>query len=71
MVHRGFSRLDLTNMLEPRVEGVRADANRGFDSGCGILARCKTAGKQLEAQSTRAQHQPEFDTNVDELLSGS
>ena len=68
---RGFPRLDLTNMLEPRVEGVRADANGVSDSGCGILARCKTAGKQLEAQSTGAQHQPEFDTNVDELLSGS
>ena len=54
LVDRGFPRLHLTNLLEPRVEGVRADANRVSGSSCGTLARCKVAGKQLEAQSTGA-----------------
>ena len=35
-------------MLEPRVKGVGADAGRGSGSGCGFLARCKAAGKQLD-----------------------
>jgi hypothetical protein len=52
-MNRGFARLDLTNMLEPRVEGVGADAGRGSGSGCGFLARCKAAGKQLEGEPAR------------------
>ena len=71
LVDRGFPRLDLTNMLEPRVEGVRADANRVSRSGCGVLTRCKAARKQLEAQSTWAHHQLAFYSNIDELLSSS
>jgi len=48
LMNRGFPRLDLTNMLEPRVEGVGADAGRGSGTGCGFLAVCKAAGRQLE-----------------------
>ena len=80
LMNRGFPRLDLTNMLEPRVEGVGADAGRGSGSGCGFLARCKAAGRQLEGQLerragfyghtfTREDFQP-TDT-VDGLLSSS
>ena len=54
-MNRGFSRLDLTNMLEPRVEGVGADAGRGSGSGCGFLARCKAADKQLDEEHARLQ----------------
>ena len=55
LLNRGFPRLDLTNMLEPRVEGVGADAGRGSGSGCGFLARCKAADKQLDEEHARLQ----------------
>ena len=53
LLNRGFSRLDLTNMLEPRVIGVGADADRGSVSGCGFLSRCKAAGKRLEDEGSQ------------------
>ena len=49
--HRGFPRLEFANMLEPRVEGVGADADRGSDTGGGFLAVCKAAGRQLEGHN--------------------
>jgi hypothetical protein len=58
------------NMLKPRVEGVSDGTERVSGSGCGVLARCKVAGKQLEAQSIGAQNQLAGYSNVDELLSG-
>ena len=70
LMNRGFSRLDLTNMLEPRVEGVGADAGRGSGSGCGFLARCKAAGKQLDEEHARRQGRGTID-KADGLLSSS
>ena len=62
-------------MLEPRVKGVGADAGRGSGSGCGFLARCKAAGKQLEderlqrgGESSEVYHAID---KVDGLLSSS
>ena len=47
-VDRGSPRLNLTNMLEPRIGGLGADADRVSALGGGILARCEVAGKQLK-----------------------
>jgi hypothetical protein len=75
LLNRGFPRLDLTNMLEPRAEGVGADAGRGFGPGCEFLARCEAAGKQLEDEPARLQGwgPMAFDAidKVDGLLSSS
>jgi hypothetical protein len=68
---RGFPRLDLTNILEPRIEGVWADADRVSGSGCGVLARCKAAGKQLEAQFARPHNVYYSNDMADGLLSSS
>ena len=70
LANRGFSHLDHTNMLEPRVEGVRADAGRVSGSGCGFLARCKAAGKQLDEEHSRRWGMGTIDT-ADGLLSSS
>jgi hypothetical protein len=72
-------------MLEPRVEGVGADAGRGSGTGCGFLAVCKAAGRQLEGHNrqleqragyyghsfAREDFQPTPDDTVDGLLSSS
>ena len=50
-MNRGFPRLEFANMLEPRVEGVGADADRGSDTCGGTLAVCKAAGRQLEGHN--------------------
>jgi hypothetical protein len=52
LMNRGFPRLEFANMLEPRVEGVGADADRGSGTGCGFLAVCEAAGRQLEGHRT-------------------
>jgi hypothetical protein len=51
LMNRGFPRLEFANMLEPRVEGVGADADRGSDTGGGFLAVCKAASRQLEGHN--------------------
>jgi len=73
LMNRGFPRLEFANMLEPRVEGVGADADRGSDTGGGFLAVCKAAGRQLEGHNRgrdRRDHGQSTD-KVDGLLSSS